>query len=116
MKLIGDGRRLLNNTYVGNFVDAVFLAIDNDEALGETDRQEGSPVAHRSEDQVLDAQPRFLHRKSQASLGISAPGRLPGWHQGGSGLRHGRQGPWELTGLAMRVAELTARILRVPLK
>lgn len=36
IKFIGDGKKLLNNTYVGNLVDAVFLAIDNDDALGET--------------------------------------------------------------------------------
>lgn len=36
MKFIGDGKKLLNNTFVGNFVDAVFLALQKDEALGET--------------------------------------------------------------------------------
>lgn len=36
IKFIGDGKKFLNNTYVGNLVDAVFLAIDNDQALGET--------------------------------------------------------------------------------
>jgi nucleoside-diphosphate-sugar epimerase len=36
MKLIGDGQKLLNNTYVGNLVDAILLAIEKDEALGET--------------------------------------------------------------------------------
>lgn len=36
MKIIGDGRKLLNNTYVGNLVDAIFLALEKDAALGET--------------------------------------------------------------------------------
>jgi len=36
VKFIGDGRKVLNNTYVGNFVEAVFLAIANDQAVGET--------------------------------------------------------------------------------
>ncbi len=36
MKLIGDGQKLLNNTYAGNLADAVFLAIENDAAVGET--------------------------------------------------------------------------------
>jgi nucleoside-diphosphate-sugar epimerase len=36
MKLIGDGQKLLNNTHAANLVDAVFLAIDNDRAVGET--------------------------------------------------------------------------------
>jgi nucleoside-diphosphate-sugar epimerase len=36
MKLFGDGLKLLNNTYVGNLVDALLLAIDHPAALGET--------------------------------------------------------------------------------
>lgn len=36
MKLIGDGKKLLNNTYVGNLVEAVMLAIDKEQAIGET--------------------------------------------------------------------------------
>ena len=36
MKLIGDGRKPLNNTHVGNLAEAVMLAIDNDQAVGET--------------------------------------------------------------------------------
>ncbi len=35
MKLVGDGKKLLNNTNVGNLVDAVMLALENDAALGE---------------------------------------------------------------------------------
>lgn len=36
MKFIGRGDRLLNNTYVGNLVDAIFLAMEQPAALGET--------------------------------------------------------------------------------
>ncbi|MDZ4848802.1 MAG: NAD-dependent epimerase/dehydratase family protein [Pirellulaceae bacterium] len=36
VKFLGDGKKYLNNTYVGNFVDAVMLAINNDKAVGET--------------------------------------------------------------------------------
>ena len=36
MKLIGDGKKVLNNTYVGNLVDAILLALSKQEALGET--------------------------------------------------------------------------------
>lgn len=36
MKFIGRGDQLLNNTYVGNLVDAVFLAMEHPAALGET--------------------------------------------------------------------------------
>jgi nucleoside-diphosphate-sugar epimerase len=36
MKLIGDGERVLNNTYVGNLADAVLLAAEQGGAIGET--------------------------------------------------------------------------------
>lgn len=36
MKLIGDGKKLLNNTYSGNLSDAVILALQKDGVLGET--------------------------------------------------------------------------------
>lgn len=36
MKFIGRGDKLLNNTYVGNFADAVLLAIECEAAIGET--------------------------------------------------------------------------------
>ncbi|NUQ65158.1 MAG: NAD-dependent epimerase/dehydratase family protein [Pirellulales bacterium] len=35
MKIIGDGRNVLNNTYVGNLVDAILLAIEKEGAVGE---------------------------------------------------------------------------------
>jgi nucleoside-diphosphate-sugar epimerase len=35
MKLIGDGKKVLNNTYVGNLVEAILLAIENEQAIGE---------------------------------------------------------------------------------
>ncbi len=34
-KFLGDGHSLLNNTYVGNLVDAIFLALDRDDLIGE---------------------------------------------------------------------------------
>ena len=36
MKFLGRGDKVLNNTYVENLVDAIFLAIDSPDALGET--------------------------------------------------------------------------------
>jgi nucleoside-diphosphate-sugar epimerase len=36
MKLIGDGKKLLNNTYAGNLVDGIMLALEKDAAIGET--------------------------------------------------------------------------------
>jgi nucleoside-diphosphate-sugar epimerase len=49
MKLIGDGRRLLNNTYVGNLVDAIFLALEKDEAVGETFNIRDERLVNREE-------------------------------------------------------------------
>jgi nucleoside-diphosphate-sugar epimerase len=36
MKFLGKGDRVLNNTYVGNLVDAVMLAMENPDVVGET--------------------------------------------------------------------------------
>ena len=36
MKFIGRGDRLINNTYVGNLVDAMLLAVENPAVIGET--------------------------------------------------------------------------------
>lgn len=34
-KFLGSGEQLMNNVYAGNLVDAVFLALENDDAVGE---------------------------------------------------------------------------------
>jgi 2-alkyl-3-oxoalkanoate reductase len=33
---LGSGEKLMNNTYVGNLVDAIFAALENDNAIGQT--------------------------------------------------------------------------------
>ncbi len=35
VKFLGSGEKLMNNTYVGNLVDAVFAALDREETIGE---------------------------------------------------------------------------------
>jgi len=35
MKLVGDGKKVLNNTHVGNLVDAIFLAVEKEGIVGE---------------------------------------------------------------------------------
>lgn len=35
VKFLGSGEQLMNNTYVGNLVDAIFLAFEHDDAVGE---------------------------------------------------------------------------------
>lgn len=49
VKFIGDGQHLLNNTYVGSLVDAVFLAIDNSHAVGETFNIRDQRLVNREE-------------------------------------------------------------------
>ena len=47
-KFLGTGQTLLNNTYVGNLVDAVFLALERDELTGEVfNITDGSLVTKR---------------------------------------------------------------------
>lgn len=36
VKFFGDGEQLMNNTFVGNLVEAIFLSLDKPEAIGET--------------------------------------------------------------------------------
>ena len=69
VKFIGDGRKVLNNVYVGNFVDAVMVAIDKPEAVGETFN-------------IRD--PRLVTREEYLTtvadyLGRPRPGRVPLW-------------------------------------
>lgn len=69
VKFIGDGQKVLNNVYVGNFVDAVFLALNNDEALGET---------FNVRDQRLVTREEYLMTVADY-LGKPRPGRVPLW-------------------------------------
>lgn len=69
MKMIGDGNRLLNNTYAGNLADAVLLALQKDEAVGETFNIRDERLVTRNEyvKAVCD------------HLGEPMPGRVPLW-------------------------------------
>ncbi|OHB69599.1 MAG: oxidoreductase [Planctomycetes bacterium RBG_13_63_9] len=69
MKLIGDGQKLLNNTYVGNLVDAILLATQKDEALGETFNIRDERLVTREE--FVGTVADYLHRPR--------PGRVPLW-------------------------------------
>jgi nucleoside-diphosphate-sugar epimerase len=69
MKLIGDGQKVLNNTYVGNLVDAIFLAIEKDEALGET---------FNIRDERLVTREEFVGTVADY-LGCPRPGKVPVW-------------------------------------
>jgi nucleoside-diphosphate-sugar epimerase len=69
VKFIGNGKALLNNVYVGNFVDAVFLAIENDTAVGEI---------FNIRDERLVTRDEYLMTIAEY-LGKPRPGRVPLW-------------------------------------
>ena len=69
MKLVGDGKKVLNNTYVGNLVDAILLALEKDDALGET---------FNIRDQRLVTREEFVNTIADY-LGKPHPGTAPEW-------------------------------------
>jgi nucleoside-diphosphate-sugar epimerase len=65
VRYIGTGRRTLNTIYVGNLVDAVFLALEKPQAVGQVyNLTDGEPVSRR----------RFLEALIQ---GLDLPKPLP---------------------------------------
>jgi nucleoside-diphosphate-sugar epimerase len=69
MKLIGDGRRVINNTYVGNLADAIFLAIEKAEVLGDTFNIRDERLVNRQE---------FVGTVADY-LGCPRPKKVPEW-------------------------------------
>ncbi len=69
VKFIGNGQTVLNNVYVGNVVDAIFLAIDSEEALGELFNIRDERLVTREEYLMTVAE--YLDRPR--------PGRVPLW-------------------------------------
>ena len=69
VKFIGDGKKVLNNTYVGNLVDAVFLALDNEALVGET---------FNIRDERLVTREEYLMTVADY-LGKPRPGHVPLW-------------------------------------
>ena len=69
VKFIGDGRAVLNNIYVGNFVDAVFLALDREGIVGET---------FNIRDERLVTREEYIMTVADY-LGKPRPGKVPLW-------------------------------------
>lgn len=69
MKLIGDGQMLLNNTHVENLVDAILLAVEKEEAVGEV---------FNIRDERLVTREEFIGTICDY-LGKPRPGRVPLW-------------------------------------
>ena len=69
MKMIGDGHCLLNNTYVGNLVDAVLLSMEKDIAIGEIFNVRDDRLVTRVE---------FIGTIADY-MGKPCPGTIPEW-------------------------------------
>ncbi|MFZ5828645.1 MAG: NAD-dependent epimerase/dehydratase family protein [Planctomycetota bacterium] len=69
MKLIGDGKKLLNNTYVGNLLDAILLAAEREDCIGET---------FNIRDERLVTREEFVGAVADY-LGKPRPGHVPEW-------------------------------------
>lgn len=69
LRQIGDGRRVLNNTYIDNVVDGMFLALDRETAVGETFNLRDERLVTRNE---------FLGAIADY-LGKPHPRRVPEW-------------------------------------
>jgi nucleoside-diphosphate-sugar epimerase len=73
MKLLGSGQKVLNNTYVGNLVDAVLLALDNDMAAGQTFNIRDERLVTREEFIGTIADYLNLPRPGKVPLAIARP-------------------------------------------
>jgi nucleoside-diphosphate-sugar epimerase len=69
MKLVGDGKKVINNTYVGNLVEAILLAIEKENALGETFNIRDERLVDREE---------FVGTVADY-LGCARPKKVPLW-------------------------------------
>jgi len=69
MKLIGDGKKMMNNTYAGNLVDGIMLALENDAANGETFNIRDGRLVSREE---------FVGAISHY-MGLPMPKKVPEW-------------------------------------
>lgn len=69
LKFIGDGLKVINNTYVGNLVDAIFLAIDHPQAVGET---------FNIRDERLVTRQEYINTIADF-FGCPHPGKVPLW-------------------------------------
>lgn len=69
MKLIGDGKKMLNNTYVGNLVEGILLALEKDAANGETFNIRDGRLVSREE---------FVGTIAEY-MGLPMPKKVPEW-------------------------------------
>ena len=73
MKILGDGQKVLNNTYVGHLVDAVMLALEAEGAVGETFNIRDQRLVTREEFIGTIADYLNLPRPGNVPLAIARP-------------------------------------------
>lgn len=69
MKLIGDGKKMLNNTYAGNLTDAIMLTLEKEAAIGET---------FNIRDERLVSREEFVGAIAD-TMGLPMPKKVPEW-------------------------------------
>jgi nucleoside-diphosphate-sugar epimerase len=73
MKILGDGQKVLNNTYVGNLVDGIMLAVENDSAVGEIFNIRDERLVNREEFIGTIADYLHLPRPGKVPLAVARP-------------------------------------------
>ncbi len=91
MKLIGDGSKRMNNTYVGNLVDAIFLALEKPDIVGETFNIRDGRLVSKSE--FVGAIVEHLKAKPVGRVPPGVARMLAGLMEGGAKLLGSRQAP-----------------------
>ena len=71
-RFLGSGEQLMNNTYVKHLVDAIFLAIENDEVLGEVfNIHDGTLVSKRNFMKVVAEEANYEVPTKSVPLGVA---------------------------------------------
>jgi nucleoside-diphosphate-sugar epimerase len=91
IKFIGPGDKLLNNVYVGNLIDAIFQAIETDEAVGETFNLRDARLVTRRE--YLQAVADHLDKQLPGSIPLWLAKLLVGPIEGWAKLRGRTEAP-----------------------
>lgn len=73
MKILGDGQKVLNNTYVGNLVDGILLALEHDAAVGEIFNIRDERLVNREEFIGTIADYLNLPRPRKVPLAVARP-------------------------------------------
>ena len=93
-RYLGGGARAMNTIYVGNLVQAIFLAIGHAGAVGQTyNLTDGETVSK----QRFRGGRRWHGAAAAPEVGAALAGSLPGWHNGTATRRKGAQEAPRLT-------------------